>query len=927
METHDWADRMNLSENPEELRRLAAEARREGRMEVAGWMELEAAERQLSRTDPEAVRPFLAQARKDAASCNALALTYAVDIIEAAVLHSEGKLRQALASLEETGAAIDASRPDLGKEAEALLAAWGHHKGLVEDDLGNHEVAAILHKGAIDRHLAAGNPGAAARAEVGLASALFQGGRAQEAVAVLSDAASRMEKENNPDLALVWGNLGIILLALGSLDEGVELIKKALEESTSRGLDDQSIRWKMNLAVAASSSDDFETASALFGEARRQAVKLGRRIEAACCTYNLAWTAMRLNEHGAAIEYARSAATSFETLGMTSEQAAISMLYGWISALQGDDTEAERSFQAALCAFEKTGKLLEAAICRHGLALLWRRRGDDAKALELALASLSVIDAYRYQLARSPLRASWSRRHSALYALTFELAADSNDPTLLAELIESARIQAVPSFPGNHKDMEALGLALLQAEVFQPPAEQPLRASGAKVDEVLGLIGEVPIAAQPAILVGGYSRLASASDAPRRAVSLEKAAGILGGSQSWWWGTWEAAGSLYYSLISPEGEVSAGSIPFGEGSRLQKALSAYESALDTALQLSPKTGGVSGGNARDLPFSFMEELGSALLPPPLVKRLQSGGEDPLDLLIAPAPRLARVAFSLLEVEGVLSPEGNGHPAALVEMATPRLACSSAFAVALGERELLDTAGGRRPVLLAVLDPLGDLAYARRVPPGAKRVLGGSAVLAAGHVVKEMELARREDLIVALYDVKEAGKRDGLLVYKGHVHSAPATSTGAALVLADGELSARDLFLMSPDGPGLLVPERVLLAACESAGRPETYGGEWMSLAPAMLWAGAESVLATCWALPDMAETDSLDSELVELVRRPGDVAKMLSYFQRRHLSSWRKRGGRPGEPGPLWWAAYVAIERYGSDGKANDRSCDSAGLG
>jgi CHAT domain len=141
---------------------------------------------------------------------------------------------------------------------------------------------------------------------------------------------------------------------------------------------------------------------------------------------------------------------------------------------------------------------------------------------------------------------------------------------------------------------------------------------------------------------------------------------------------------------------------------------------------------------------------------------------------------------------------------------------------------------------------------------------------------------------------------GLLAYVGHVSNASDdVPANASLVLDDDSLSARDL-LYDKEPRRWPMPSRVALIGCGSGG---ARAPEWLGLAPASLWAGAQIVAATSWDLIDEADTWRLADEVVSVLHRSADPAAEWREHFIRHLAEWKSQRG----PSPLSWAAIQFI--------------------
>jgi CHAT domain-containing protein len=110
-----------------------------------------------------------------------------------------------------------------------------------------------------------------------------------------------------------------------------------------------------------------------------------------------------------------------------------------------------------------------------------------------------------------------------------------------------------------------------------------------------------------------------------------------------------------------------------------------------------------------------------------------------------------------------------------------------------------------------------------------------------------------------------------------------------------------------------LPERVLLAACGSAGSAGSGRGEWLGLGAGALLSGAQEVVATAWPIWDTAFTQGFDEQILSLLIGSDDIARDLRRLQLEQLAKWRVSAadhsngmlvGRSEEPLPLIWASY-----------------------
>ena len=459
------------------------------------------------------------------------------------------------------------------------------------------------------------------------------------------------------------------------------------------------------------------------------------------------------------------------------------------------------------------------------------------------------------------------------YARLFALSAavEQGDAQLVAELIESARLQV------------------------EPAEEDGLTRSHATVSRV-GRLRRVT--------VGGRSRMSAGSS--EASLALEDCILAIGGQGAAWWGTWSANERIFWALWL-HGHWSCGMLSLSEGGRLTDLLL-------TAWQRSPLTPSASNAEiltgawcvSTEEEEAFSTALGIALLPTELQSALADALFDrrPLSLV------LAGNFFALLPVAllGFATPERSFArvlEAAIVRIAPPAV--------------LVDRVVGREhqpaelnPLHVACVDPRDDLPNSRRAPHGARTVLGGDP----DERDAPATLAALETALATL-----SPGRPGLLYYSGHaVSDGLGGDDQDALALAgEDTLSAHALF----SNRNLAMPARVQLSACSSAGAGGAGGGEWLGLTAAVLWRGARQVIATNWPIWDTPFTTEFDHRLAHELQHVADPAQALRELQLEALAQWnvsdhdlkdREGEGLPYSvsqlPFPLIWAAYTCVGVY-----------------
>jgi len=108
----------------------------------------------------------------------------------------------------------------------------------------------------------------------------------------------------------------------------------------------------------------------------------------------------------------------------------------------------------------------------------------------------------------------------------------------------------------------------------------------------------------------------------------------------------------------------------------------------------------------------------------------------------------------------------------------------------------------------------------------------------------------------------------IIHFQGHAEYARDEALNSRLILADGKLTARDVFAL----PGLQA-ELVTLAACESAVSEIATGDEPLGLIPAFLYAGAGAVLATLWKVHQTSTAQLMKRFYEPLARADANIDK------------------------------------------------------
>jgi hypothetical protein len=581
-----------------------------------------------------------------------------------------------------------------------------------------------------------------------------------------------------------------------------------------------------------------------------------------------------------------------------------------------DPSSAAEFLELARAGFLADGRTLAAAACDQQLAVVDASSARYEEAFDRATAAVVAYEDLRYVLRTPTTRTRWVSSYAHTVALALDLCIERDDARAAAELIETARSQAV-------LDLESSASAgpITTAIDREAPTARPGSADPARI-----LAGLDPSAAPPSVVVGGRSFMRAARGGEGAVVSLDEARHALGGADSWWWSSWAGPTRLWWALIAPD-TIEAGAIDIGPSSLAGQALRALADALpidrgeESAHEITERV--LAGPLAGPPPAEadLARRLGECLLPERLRAELRRRARSgrPLRLVVAPAPVIASVPLATLAVDGG-EPRRASEPTRVIEGADVVMVPSVAF---LAAADRADARGGRGPLRLVVADPLGDLPHARRSASAGSRpvILSGPAATLGAVRAAIGRLGTRTNGVMAVVGHARASALDDahlcLAAEPGSSRCPLSTTCGGSPLWARDVLSDRD----GEQWLGGRVPARVLLSTCRSSGADLAgLGGEWQGLAPAMIWAGAEVVVSTMWPLVDHPASARLDATIIGLLERAADPVGALAEVLRDQLREWRSSGratsaelaggfGRFADDHvpPLIWAAFVVV--------------------
>jgi tetratricopeptide (TPR) repeat protein len=198
--------------------------------------------------------------------------------------------------------------------------------------------------------------------------------------------------------------------------------------------------------------------------------------------------------------------------------------------------------------------------------------------------------------------------------------------------------------------------------------------------------------------------------------------------------------------------------------------------------------------------------------------------------------------------------------------------------ALGLLRMLPRGSGSESPALVVGDPSEDLDHARDEALAVAGLLGGAALVGRD--------ATREA-------VRSHLGHAGVVHLAMHARFDAESPLDSALVLADGETSARDVVAER------LSADLVALSACETGLAGSLAGEELAGLAYAFLYAGARTLLVSLWPVDDPA-TASLMTAFYPAWRVGGDKAAALQ-------TAMEQVRAIPERQHPYYWGAFVLL--------------------
>ena len=384
---------------------------------------------------------------------------------------------------------------------------------------------------------------------------LHDGARHTEAVDLLEPVAERLGRRGDRNGAVLALSIAAASATVQDSGKGMRLVVAA-REMARRALDLQGlIRTELLLAQIAAVDGDEELARSAANST----------LELAQGNAEWYWDVARNENLGMAVEDQAVA------------QGGAHLVLARIAADSGQAEEALEHTVEAIRLSEGANRSHDVATAELMAAEICESQERSSAALGHALTAVANIDRARYMLPTPRWRADWVSGNEAAYGMALRLAAAKGNGRLVAELVESARLQAVPrtnqGIPSGRRSFSA------PAVLLDSPRQRPqglsiasrnvtaLRAAAAQA-----ALGADPLQPVPVLMSDGRRLLPRAeATAGRLVVDIGDGVTRLAGKGAWWWGG-AFAGDTYYWAVWDGTDFLCGSVPAGPDSAAAKAL-------------------------------------------------------------------------------------------------------------------------------------------------------------------------------------------------------------------------------------------------------------------------------------------------------------------------------------------------------------------
>jgi CHAT domain-containing protein len=760
----------------------------------------------------------------------------------------------------------------LGESATRRAAAAKTNRAIVLTMLGEFDAALRLHAEAREvfaRHAATVS---LIRNDVNVAYVHAGQGRLTNALRLLSDG---LELADQAGLEVEAVEIGIDMvecyLALNRNAEALELVRETAARAERGGAATHAARARLLAALAEQRLGNTDQALTLLGEADEALRRAGMTAEVAAATLQRARLHLAEEAWLPALESAGRAAAQFQEKGMAIRAAEARIAQARALAALGQSDEATALALAALATTRERGVEWLAHECHAVLASVARRRGDLPGALPHYRAAVESIEATHSQLANA-LRTSYLGDKLEAYEGAIECSLALGNTEAAFVFLERAKSRALVDYLARNGEVrlrardtadQALAdeLGRLRAEhswfysrlyggllpggdgVAQGAEAETLRAGIAERETRIARLMERIALRDDGEIAG----VAARSVAPRPALDDSTALVEYFFTRD--------SGVAFVLTGGDCGRIRTVALSAG-AAEIERLLFKWQLTLGATARALASRSPLNGlsQNAR----TILAALYRALILPVETYVVGHGR-----LVVVPYGATHAVPFHALF-------DGRRHLVERMEVSVcpsssvltlcagrPRRSAEDALVVA-------HTAGGRLPHVLREAEAVAALL------PGERYV---------------EQAATRQAVI-------DAAPRHGVLHLAAHGESRLDRPAFAHVQLADGQLSAADVFNLRLDGA------LVTLSACETGRAVVTGGDELVGLSRGFLYAGASALVQSLWRVEDLS-TARLMERFYGGLRAGQTAGQALRAAQLRLLD---ETGGHP-----YLWAPFQLV--------------------
>jgi hypothetical protein len=604
--------------------------------------------------------------------------------------------------------------------------------------------------------------------------------------------------------------------------------------------------------------------------------------------------------------------------------------------------------------------LWELARVHQLLAVVHARQKRWHDVREHALAAWVIYDELRYRIASPRLRNVLSSSCRMAFRDAMRAASALGDGRLMAELVESSRMQAAPApsgqsrpatrvftFNGTSSETQG-GQADDEPSVTVHEPYSYAVADGLAQPSALSVPADIYVAGRSALAEARQAVIGQASYDPlgRVKIDLEDTLAQVGGDGFSWIASAVADRRIFLAWrAASETGFTGTAVDVFPGSELERSLSSLSAIYNEPgwLGADPDAAGVNAafGQPGSWEESRLTEPLRELIPASVLAACLNDVTASHVLVLSVAPELSILPWPLIPLEARETDRrlieacelrfcAASLPLIQVAATTPAARPSVPLPFLLS-CEYFDTPGpdttdsrprdARRrygPPDPATQVPGVSEATLDNVLSGLRSLSPGQPGLAyfVGHCATKTDEDMqgqvrkiREGMIWPNHGESQITEEENLLK-----ETALRDPRRSGLALCDHRLLTAEALLSGSGGTALALPSHLVLSACATA-MTASPGGEALGLAAAALHCGARHIVATAVSVPRSQFARAWDDQLIAALAANPDHFAALRGLQIEALQQWKTQTS-PGQhadpdhcffPDPYTWAYYQAL--------------------